>query len=93
MNLVYSVNAVEDLSRLRDFIEIHNPIAAHQISTKLIEGITTLIDYPKIGHPVPKAPDPEKIRDLIIGDFIVRYIIHKSSIVVLRIWHHREDRE
>jgi len=93
MNLLYSVDAVEDLGRLREFIEIHNPIAVHQISVKLIEGITTLVDNPRIGHPVPKAPDPEKIRDLIIGDYIVRYILHKNSIVILRIWHHREDRE
>lgn len=93
MNLVYTVDAVEDLARLREFIEIHNPIAAHRISAKLIEGITTLTEHPKIGHPVSKAPDPELIRDLILGDYIVRYILHKNTTVILRIWHHLENRE
>ncbi len=93
MKLVYTVNAVEDLARLREFIEVHNPLAAQRISAELIEGISTLIEHPKIGHPVSKAPDPEIIRDLIRGDYIVRYILHKGTIAILRIWHHREDRE
>jgi len=93
MNLIYTVDAVEDLSRVREFIEVHNPLAAQRISAELIEGITTLAEYPKVGHPVPKAPDPEITRDLIIGDYIVRYILSKNVIGILRIWHHREDRE
>jgi len=93
MKLVYTVDAVEDLAKLREFIEAHNPLAARRISVELIAGIATLIEHPKIGHPVSKAPDPEIIRDLIRGDYIVRYILHKSTIAILRIWHHREDRE
>ena len=93
MILAYSVDAVEDLARLREFIEIHSPLAAQEISAKLVEGISTLIDHPKIGHPVDKAPDPELIRDLILGKYIARYILHKNTIVILRVWHHREDRE
>jgi len=93
MKLVYTADAVEDLSRLREFIEVHNPQAAQRRSAELVEGITTLTAHPKIGHPVPKAPDPEIIRDLIIGDYIVRYILNKNVIGVLRIWHQREDRE
>lgn len=93
MILVYTVDAVEDLARLRKFIEIHDSSAAQRISTKLVDGITTLTDHPKLGHPVSKAPDPELIRDLILGKYIVRYLLHKDMIVILRIWHHREDRE
>jgi len=93
MNLTYTVDAVEDLARLREFIEIHNPIAAQRILAELIEGITALTAHPKIGHPVSKAPDPEFIRDLILGDYIVRYILHRNTTVILRIWLHREDRE
>lgn len=93
MNLVYTVDAVDDLARLREFIEIHNPVAAQRISTKLVEGITILKDYPKIGHPVLNAPDSEVIRDLIVGGYIARYLLHKDTTVILRIWHHRENLE
>jgi len=92
MKLVYSVDAVEDLVRLREFIEVHNPVAAQRISLELIEGITTFTEHPKMGRPVPKAPDPELIRDLIIGDYIARYILNENVIAILRIWHQREDR-
>ena len=93
MNLVYSVDAVEDLARLREFIEIHNPVAAQRIALKLLKGINTLVEQPKMGHPVSKAPNPEIIRDLIIGNYIVRYLLNESSLIILRIWHHHEDRE
>ena len=93
MILVYSVDAVDDLARLREFIEIHNPLAAQEIAAKLVEGITTLIDQPKIGYPVERAPEPELIRDFILGKYIVRYILNKNTIVILRVWHHREDIE
>lgn len=93
MILVYSVDAVEDLARLREFIEINSPYAAQKIAKKLVVGITSLVDHPKLGHPVQKAPDPEIIRDLILGKYIVRYMLHKNTNVILRIWHHREDRE
>lgn len=93
MNLVYTDDAVEDLYRLREFIEVHNPQAAQRISAELIKGITILSEHPKMGHSVPKAPNPEIIRDLIIGDYIIRYILSKNAIAILRIWHHGEDRE
>ncbi len=91
MKLVYTVNAVEDLARLREFIEVDNPLVAQRISTELLEGIETLIEHPKIGRPVSKAPDPEIIRDLIRSDYIIRYIFHKDRIAILRIWRHREN--
>jgi len=89
MNLAYTVDAVEDLARLREFIAIRNPTATLRISAELLDGITTLTAHPKIGHPVSKAPDPEIIRDLIIGDYIVRYILNTNMIGILRIWHQR----
>lgn len=93
MKLFYSEEATEDLARLRNFISVHNPMAARRISTKLIRGVEALCRNPKMGHPVAKAPDPEAIRDLIAGDYIVRYLLHKEAIFILRIWHHRESRD
>ncbi len=91
MRLQYSQDAIADLKRLKAFISAHNPAAASRISSRLIKGVQAIKTHPRLGHPVPRAPDPETIRDLVLGNYIVRYIILRERIVVLRIWHHREE--
>lgn len=91
MKINYSKEAIADLVRLREFIAIHDPAAANRYAQRLIEGITRLQDQPMLGRAVIYAPDPESIRDLIIGDYLVRYALLSDQILVLRIWHHRED--
>jgi len=91
MKLLYTPEAISDLGRLKEFIEAKNPLAAKNISINIREGIDKLMTYPKIGLPVSKAPDPEVIRDLFIGDYTVRYLIHESNIFILRVWHNKEN--
>ena len=31
--------------------------------------------------------------DLVVGRYLVRYSLHATTIVVLRIWHHFEERD
>jgi plasmid stabilization system protein ParE len=35
---------------------------------------------------------PEEIRDWVVGDYVVRYLIADEGIVVVRVWHGREQR-
>jgi len=92
MRLVYSVEAVADLVRLRAFITAHDPSAAARIAEELVTRISLVCRFPEMGKSVNLAPDPEIVRDAIFGKYVVRYTIHPSSIVVLRIWHQLEDR-
>jgi len=92
MKISYSSESVGDLIRLREFIEIKNPQAAQKIALSLNKGISQLKSFPFPGVEVELAPEPEKIRDLIIGNYIARYLIHSEQIYILRIWHHKEDR-
>jgi len=91
VRLEYTDRAVGDLVRLRQFIEEHDPQAANRVATWLVEGIALLRDQPQLGHPVALAPDPQSIRDLVLREYIVRYAITSNRILILRIWHHRED--
>lgn len=34
--------------------------------------------------------DPEKLRDLYLGGYRVRYLIAENTIYVLRVWHKKE---
>lgn len=91
MKLEYTAEAVGDLARLREFIAEHDPEAAERIADRLQSGINSLLNHPKLGHPVTYAPEPESIRDLVIGDYLVRYLLLESRSLVLRVWHQREN--
>jgi len=90
MNIQYSPEAIDDLVRLREFISAKNPYAAKHVAEKLLSGIEKLKIFPEIGLSVQRSPQPEKIRDLFITNYTVRYLIGENSIFVLRIWHGKE---
>lgn len=92
MRLVYSENAVADLVRLRGFIAEKDPLAAARVATELISRIESLCLFPEMGRAVELAPPPKIIRDAVFGKYIIRYSAHTETIVILRIWHHNEDR-
>ncbi|WP_082866730.1 type II toxin-antitoxin system RelE/ParE family toxin [Pseudohongiella nitratireducens] len=92
MKLIYSRLAVEDIMRLRAHIEEHNPRKAPVVARRLVARIEKLQRFPRLGIPVNRAPSPGTIRDLILDEYIVRYACHSKSIIILRLWHHRENR-
>ncbi|MFI8747143.1 type II toxin-antitoxin system RelE/ParE family toxin [Pseudomonas sp. NPDC077186] len=92
MRLVYSENAVADLVRLREFIAEKDPLAAARVAAELISRIDTLCLFPEAGRTVELAPTPKVIRDAVFGKYIIRYSVHTETVVILRIWHHNEDR-
>lgn len=92
MKLVYSERAVSDLTQLREFIAQHNPSAATRIASELVAKVEHLQRFPLIGKLVDESPEPRQIRDLVVADYIVRYLPTESAIIVLRVWHHREHR-
>lgn len=87
MKIKYTLEAINDLVRLRQFVEEKIPHAARRISSDLLDGISNLNLFPKMGLPVNLAPDPESIRDLFIGRYTVRYLTKDQFVIILRIWH------
>ena len=90
MKTRYTPEAIHDLDRLREFIEIKNPVAAQRVAKELLLGIDKLKVFPKMGVQALRAPQPELVRDLFIGNYTVRYLITKEELIILRLWHGRE---
>ena len=90
MNLRFSPEAIDDLVRLRAFVEEENPTAAQRVAKELLLGLEKLKVFPEIGLKVERALKPRRIRDLFIGKYTVRYLVGEEEIVVLRIWHGKE---
>lgn len=87
MKLVYTDEAIENLKRLSEFIAVHYPSAATRIATELVGNIESLPDFPKMGTAVEMAPVPDSVRDMVFGKYVVRYSVHASPIIILRVWH------
>lgn len=91
MRLVYSADAIADLDRLRRFIAEHDPAAALRIVDALIDRIERLADHPAMGRLLDDSPALLAVREFAFGDHVVRYMLASKALVVLRVWHHRED--
>jgi addiction module RelE/StbE family toxin len=89
MNLQFTHHAQRDLLRLRQFIAEKNPSAARRISQRLRQSIQRLTEQPEMGVNVGDLPG---VQELISGDYVVRYTVLDSDIIILRIWHEKEDR-
>jgi len=87
VKLVYTDEAIEDLKRLREFIASHNPSAAGRVAAELVGKTELLPDFPRMGAPVEMAPVPDSMRDMVFGKYVVRYSVHVSAIIILRVWH------
>lgn len=87
--LQFTASATRDLRRLRDFIAEHDPAAAARVGKRLGRTIRLLRDQPALGKEVEELPD---VRELVAGDYVVRYTVRGDAVVILRVWHGRESR-
>ncbi|MBR8835597.1 MAG: type II toxin-antitoxin system RelE/ParE family toxin [Stigonema ocellatum SAG 48.90 = DSM 106950] len=81
---------MRDLVRLREFIAEKNPQAAERVSLRLRQAIGKLTLHPDIGRPVPAL---ENVRELVAGNYVVRYLREQDTVFVLRVWHGKEFRD
>lgn len=92
--LRFTPESLADLQRLREFLRNKSPDAAQRAQQTLLQAIESLQRMPQAHRPVPDQADQ---RELIVKfgaqGYVVRYHYQPGSeIVVLRMWHQREDR-
>jgi plasmid stabilization system protein ParE len=88
---VWTRPAVADLVRLHDFLAEVSPRAADRTAKALDAAVKQLQAFPRLGSRVDGFASRE-VRRLIVGDYEMRYEVVSDAVVVLRIWHGREDR-
>ena len=88
MTLVWSRQAVADLAKLRRYLEEHNPGAASEVASRIIDAARQLEDFPGIGRPGRIAGT----RELVIRKtpYLVVYRIGREAVHLLRIFHERQ---
>jgi plasmid stabilization system protein ParE len=92
--ILFSPDAVEDVERLRSFLDRNNPDAARRALALIWAAIDRLQEFPDLGMPTGDAD----IRQIVVrfgaSGYIVRYatLPADETILITRIWHGREAR-
>lgn len=94
LSLQWASTARSDLRRLRTWAERYGGAkAARALAQHLRHAVERLAFHPRLGRSVA-LPDSgtEELRELVVGPFVVRYTVERERVVVLRVWHGREQR-
>jgi plasmid stabilization system protein ParE len=91
--LIWEPGAIDDLSRLREFLESKNPKAAVKAAQSIVKTANSLLEFPHLGHPIEDFPEFNKIFvPFGKNGYDMHYRIDQVNIVILRVWHTRETR-
>lgn len=91
MTIRWTRKARQDLERVYAFMEPVNPERAQAIVEVLIKGVERLAELPRVGERIRRYSRRE-VRRIFVGDYELRYELKADAIIVLRLWHAREDR-
>ena len=92
--ILLSPDAVEDIERLRSFLDQNNRDAARRALATIWTAIDQLQEFPGLGMSTEDAD----IRQIVVrfgaSGYIVRYAVLREdgNILITRIWHGREAR-
>ncbi|MBF0778039.1 type II toxin-antitoxin system RelE/ParE family toxin [Streptococcus cuniculi] len=96
--LIITTDAEQDLDSIYDYILNHflSPQAAENTMSNIKLGIKRILDIPEIGINVSERvgrefPAEQKLRMLIVGSYLVFYIIDAQTAVILRVTHQKRD--
>jgi plasmid stabilization system protein ParE len=86
--------ALADVERLHAFLHEINPDAAARAASAILDGAGFLKSMPDIGRPMD---DDTGRREWFIpfgaGAFVLRYMWDKNdTVVIIRVWHSKENR-
>lgn len=91
--IVWLPEALEDMSRLRLFLEDKSPSAASRMAQTVLGGVALLRDFSERGKPLN---DGTNRRELYLpfgaGAYVLRYRTDGNIIAIIRAWHSRESR-
>jgi plasmid stabilization system protein ParE len=92
MRIRWTSKARSDLARVYDFLApVNRPAAARVVQSLRAAPARLLRHYPRLGARV-EGFAPREIRRLFVGDYEPATKIQEDMILVVRIWHAREDR-
>jgi toxin ParE1/3/4 len=93
-DVIWLPEAIEDLERLRAFLMDKHPEAARQAAQVILKGANRLSGFPEIGPPMDDGTGRRELFEAFgRGGYVLRYRIDDGRVVIMRVWHAKEQRE
>ena len=93
MTVLWLPRARRDIDRIYDFLVEEDARAAERAMRTIGQGAELLESFPRAGRPMGDETGRREIfRPFGAGAYVLRYRIHRNTVVVLRVWHSREGR-
>lgn len=73
------------------WLKLHSPIAGRKAAVRIVEMIDLLADFPQLGF-VVRGQIRDKQFQVGRDGFVIRYRVAEDALIVLRIFHSRQDR-
>ena len=91
--ILLSADAVDDIERLRSFLDRNNTDAARRALALIWSAIERLREFPDLGVPTEDSDIRQVVVRFGASGYIVRYAsLPDGNILITRIWHGREAR-
>ena len=91
MQVLWTAKALIDTERLYLFLAQYDRDAALSLAARLDAAPAKLIAHPRLGERV-EGHVAKEVRKLSMGRYVMHYEIAGDKILILRLWHAREDR-
>lgn len=94
MRLEWSAAALADLDRFAAFLHDRHPRLAEVIAAEIKHKTRILTEHPLIGRPVEGRPQyRELVLEVANAKYVFCYAFDGERLVMLRVFHSREQRE
>ena len=91
--VIWLPEALEDIERLYHFLKEKSPAAAKRAAQTILQGARILEEAPDAGRPMQ---DDTGRREFFAafgaGAYVLRYKRDRDMVVVIRVWHSKEQR-
>lgn len=91
MSVRWTDRSVDDLARLHEFLATVNRRAAARAVQSLTGAASRLAAHARLGERLEQY-QPREVRRILVGNYEMRYEVRGEDVVILRVWHTREDR-
>ena len=89
MKIIWTKTAADRLAEIHDYIKNDNPLNAQNWVESVLDKISKLSDFPKIGRKVPEV-NVESIREIIFGNYRIIYKLAHENIELVTVRHFKQ---
>ena len=94
MKIEWSDAALADLDRFAQFLNQQNTSLAARVATEIISKVQVLSEHPRLGRPVAGREEYRQIvLQVLRAKYVFQYRFDGERLVMLRVYHAREERE